>query len=322
MSRSAMSYYGNVRSAPQWRGDFGGREHILPTPAKILASAFADAAGIRVVASAQALANATSISVTALTPSAFANTVLIAEGNVLLRAGETLHFGGKKFATLTADAEIGDTSLAVSAIPTQIESGDVAVFSKFGTLSIASGTAIGRTYAERDAGTAFGPADVNDDEIYLTYNEVVDAYTNNDVELYRHRSLVKENYLPDYSTLGTPGDEVQTVTISGTLSGGSFNVTDGKKVSSNIAYNANTAAIQTGYDSVYGASQVVIAGTVGSHTVTFSGANVDDTDQPLVEIDGGNLTGFTGASVVQTTQGGTGVLTRLRELYDCIKGVD
>lgn len=66
---------------------------------------------------------------------------------------------------------------------------------------IQSGTLIGRTYAERDAGTGFGPAEATDNEIYLVAFDVTDAMQNDDVELYRHNSLVKENKLPGWGAL-------------------------------------------------------------------------------------------------------------------------
>jgi hypothetical protein len=67
---------------------------------------------------------------------------------------------------------------------------------------IQSGTLLGRTYVERDAGTGFGPADTAtpDDEIFLLAFDVSDATFEDDCELYRHNSLVKENLLPDYAT--------------------------------------------------------------------------------------------------------------------------
>ena len=70
---------------------------------------------------------------------------------------------------------------------------------------IPSGTLVGRTYAERDANTGFGLADVvtPDDEIYLLANDVLDADLEADCTLYRHGSLVKENFLPDWGTLTT-----------------------------------------------------------------------------------------------------------------------
>lgn len=65
---------------------------------------------------------------------------------------------------------------------------------------IPSGTLVGRTYAERDAGDAFGPADDADDEIYLIAYDVDDAAVNPDVVLYRHGGVVKENMLPEWDT--------------------------------------------------------------------------------------------------------------------------
>ncbi|MBX6772689.1 MAG: hypothetical protein IRY83_13245 [Chloroflexi bacterium] len=66
---------------------------------------------------------------------------------------------------------------------------------------IPAGTAVGRTFAERDAGAGFGPATATDDEIYLTAFDVTDATLNADVELYRHGSIVKENFLPNFAGL-------------------------------------------------------------------------------------------------------------------------
>jgi hypothetical protein len=66
-----------------------------------------------------------------------------------------------------------------------------------GKAYVPSGTLIGRTYAERDAGTGFSPATVaTDDELYLVAFDVTDALIEDDVELYRHRCIVKENFLP------------------------------------------------------------------------------------------------------------------------------
>lgn len=70
-----------------------------------------------------------------------------------------------------------------------------------GRKPIRSGTLLGRTIAERDAGTALGAAADADEEFYLLAFDVTDALQNNDVELYRHGSLVKENFLPAFSGL-------------------------------------------------------------------------------------------------------------------------
>lgn len=70
-----------------------------------------------------------------------------------------------------------------------------------GVKFVPSGTAVGRTFAERAAGTGFGPAADADDEVYLTAYDVKDAVTNPDVTLYRHGGLVKENYLPGIGSM-------------------------------------------------------------------------------------------------------------------------
>lgn len=205
-------YTGNVRSAPLWAGDFGGREHILPVPAKLDPTQFQDGAGIQVVASGAAAQGATSIPVNALALATLASTVVIAQGNVLIPNGTVLDFGGAKFARLTADALNGATALTVSALVTALAGGETADYQKFGTEEVPSGTPVGRTYAQRDAGGLFLPADpANHDEIYLTCFEVRDARFNNDIELYRPGGLVKENYLPNYATVLAPGGTASTL---------------------------------------------------------------------------------------------------------------
>jgi hypothetical protein len=203
---AGTQFSGNQRTSPVWAGDFGGREHILPWPAKVDASQFTDAAGVVVTVGANAAQNATSVTVTALAFPGLSNTTVISSGSVLIPAGTTLYFGGAKVATLTANAKVGDTTLTVAALPTALVSGDTATYSPHNTLFIPSGTAVGRTWTERNAGTPFGPAAAADDEIFFTMFDVVDARTVNDIELYRPGSMVKENYLPGYGTgkpLGT-----------------------------------------------------------------------------------------------------------------------
>lgn len=70
-----------------------------------------------------------------------------------------------------------------------------------GRKPIPSGTAVGRTFAERDAGTGYGPAGDADDEVYLVAFDVTDAVLNSDVELYRPNSVVKETYVPGFAGL-------------------------------------------------------------------------------------------------------------------------
>jgi|GEM_PF-5106197 len=63
--------------------------------------------------------------------------------------------------------------------------------------ALPSGTLLGRTYAERDAGLPWGLADpANDDEMALL---VHDVYEHDEIELYRPKAglVVKEDLLPD-----------------------------------------------------------------------------------------------------------------------------
>jgi hypothetical protein len=116
-------------------------------------------------------------------------------------AGTVLSFGGTKQAQLTAAAKTGDVSLTVAAIPVALVDADVSTYQGTGKRLIPSGTVLGRTIAERDAGTGFGPAADADDEVYLNFFQIDDADSISDVELYRGRGVVYENFLPVFSTL-------------------------------------------------------------------------------------------------------------------------
>lgn len=72
-----------------------------------------------------------------------------------------------------------------------------------GRVFIPAGTLVGRTFAERAAGTGFGPADaVADQEIYLTAFDCYDAMDNANLEFYRTGKVVKQNFIPGWGTLG------------------------------------------------------------------------------------------------------------------------
>lgn len=65
---------------------------------------------------------------------------------------------------------------------------------------VKSGTLVGRTFAERDAGAGFGPWTTGDEEVYLTAIDVFDAAEDDDITLVRRQVLVKENWLPGWAT--------------------------------------------------------------------------------------------------------------------------
>lgn len=70
-----------------------------------------------------------------------------------------------------------------------------------GKKNIPSGTVLGRTLVERDAGTGFGPADAADGEIFILAFDVTDAAALDDAEMYRPGSQVRENFLPGFDAL-------------------------------------------------------------------------------------------------------------------------
>jgi len=187
-----ISEESNTLTAPAWAGDFFSRERLLPGGAKLVASDFNSVdAVIVVVGGAGAAQAATSIPVDALSGA--------------IPNGTTLAFaGGTEFATLTAAAAAGATTLTVTALVNALEAADTATYA--GVLNrrtVVSGTLVGRSYTERDAGTGFGAAADADDEFYLVAFDVRDLNDNTDVDLYRHGGIVKENFLPVFSSLSS-----------------------------------------------------------------------------------------------------------------------
>lgn len=201
----AQRHSGNLRAQPRWLAEFTARDqNLMAMPALLDPSAFNDYASIVITVGANAAIGATAITIAALEQGpGYVDDVALSAGNVVLRSGTVLSFGGAKFARLTADAIVGATSLTVAAIPTALVTGDVARYNPLGSdvKYLPSGLLVGRTIVERDAGTAFGVADVvtPDDEIFLTRFDVADANTDSGIELVKHHTTIKENYLPDWS---------------------------------------------------------------------------------------------------------------------------
>lgn len=181
----------NTQTGAAWAGDFFDREHLMPGGAKVDAAQFnADGAVVVTVGLAGAAQGATTVPVAALSGA--------------IPSGTVLRFSADEFATLSAAAAAGATSLTVEALVNALESADTATYQgTIGRAPIVSGTLIGRTYAERDASTSFGPAGDSDDEVYFVAFDVTDALQVNDVELYRPGSIVKENLLPVFSALSS-----------------------------------------------------------------------------------------------------------------------
>lgn len=126
------------------------------------------------------------------------------------------------------------------------------------------------------------------------------------------------NVIGPYVNSAAPGagtDEVQTLTIGGTPTGGTFRLDVDGNTTGNITWvNVNAtlvAAINTALDAVLGASQVVAAaGTItagiGTITLTYSGSRYAKRAMPAATVAANNLTGTSPTlAVAETTPGVT-----------------
>lgn len=186
MSRDQTSI-GPTKTSPVWTNDYLDREHLVPGGAKVDPTQFFAADSVVVVTTNAPAAGAVAINVQALSGA--------------IPSGTILDFGGAKFAVLTAAAAAGATALAVRALPTALVIGDTATYPGIKPKALPGGTVIGRTIAERNASTPFGPAVAADDDIFIVAFDVSDLTRVNDVELVRPNSVIKENFLPNYSAL-------------------------------------------------------------------------------------------------------------------------
>lgn len=106
---------------------------------------------------------------------------------------------------------------------------------------------------------------------------------------------------------GTGTSEVQSVTVNGSPTGGTFVLVYGDVATTDIAYNATAATVQSALQalSTIGSGNVTVTGSAGGpYTVTFAGALANQNVAQLNVTS--NLTGGTSPSVtVATTTPGT-----------------
>lgn len=101
-------------------------------------------------------------------------------------------------------------------------------------------------------------------------------------------------------------NEVQTVTITGTPTGGTFTLTFDGETTAGIAYNATASAVRSALEALSNitAGDVVVGGGPGPgtpFTVTFSGGDEAGTNVPQMTASGASLTGGTSPDVAVTT---------------------
>ena len=106
--------------------------------------------------------------------------------------------------TLTSPAWAAQIRDAHTLIPggATLAAGDFTAASD-GKKKVASGTLLGRTRTERDAGTGLGPWTTGDEEVFLAAFDVYDIDSDPGVTLYRPGSMVYENWLPGWSGLSS-----------------------------------------------------------------------------------------------------------------------
>lgn len=121
-----------------------------------------------------------------------------------LPAGTQLNFGGTgQVAYANNGAAAAATSVVVAPLMQDIPNGASFTLQARNKKSLPSGIVIGRTLAERNAGTAFGPVADNDDEVFILAFPVRDLDKVNDGVPVRPYAgvVIKENYLPGFANL-------------------------------------------------------------------------------------------------------------------------
>lgn len=115
---------------------------------------------------------------------------------------------------------------------------------------------------------------------------------------------------PGWRSMATGTDEVQTVAVTGSPTGGTYTLTFDTQTTGTIAFNAAAADVQTALEALSNIDPGDIVCAGGPHpdtdiTVTFGGQYAG-TDVPLMTADGTGLTGGTtpDVTVTETTPGG------------------
>jgi hypothetical protein len=200
MAKALERFTSDRLVAPNWAAEPIDTYTLVPGGAKLIPTQFPGADAVVVTATANAAADATSITVSALK---YLDGRDIPSTDIAIPSGSIIDLGAKKFAQLTANAMGGATTLAVEALATAIASGDTTNYLGCGPKRIESGTILGRTYTERDAGTGFGPAADSDDEVFILAFTIPNAAENDEADLVRHQTLIKENWLPGFAAAST-----------------------------------------------------------------------------------------------------------------------
>jgi hypothetical protein len=111
----------------------------------------------------------------------------------------------------------------------------------------------------------------------------------------------------DYFVPFVAADEVQTATITGTPTGGTFTLKVDGETTAAIAFDANAAAVQAALEALSNVNpgDVTVTGTNPAFTITFTGA-LGGVNQPTI-VAAASLTGGTspGVTIATSTAGGS-----------------
>jgi hypothetical protein len=197
MAQVAFTYESFAK--PNWAAEQLTPEKLLPGGGRLVASAFARKDAVVITLAAGAVTSGSNKTLT--TTAALTGPIPV---------GTILDFGSGEFAELTLGAALGATTITGVTLAADLEGGETDTYVGVGVRVVEAGTLVGRTRVERAAGTGYGAADVStpDDELFLTANVVIDADINPDVTLLRHGTLIYEDKLPNWATLGATAQAV------------------------------------------------------------------------------------------------------------------
>lgn len=212
---ASFRYIPNELTSPAWAADPLEPIRLLPGGSFLDINQFPAIDGVVVTIAASAVQGATTISVGPIVsnlPPPVAGSYPVPVVNPIPN-GTTLALGGAKFATVNQVGGIpvasGNQNVTVLALPTALAGAETYTYPGAGLLkrSVLGGTAVGRTFTERNAGTYFGPADLvtPDDEIFLVAFDVDDLSRDASVTLVRPSKsfTIFENALPGWSTFNS-----------------------------------------------------------------------------------------------------------------------
>lgn len=173
---------------PAWAAEPIGPQNLIPGGAQLDPMLFPYSDGFIVTVTAAETASATA-------------TIAVAALAGDIPGGYILNFGGNKYAALSSKATKGDTNLNANLSANLVGNETATYAGVSGKKLVKAGTLVGRTWAERDTGTPFGPAVETDEEVYLLAFDTPDAAVNSGCELLRHQTMVRDHLLPQWSSL-------------------------------------------------------------------------------------------------------------------------